>query len=85
MRVSENHPLARQSIGSGRGDLARLRRQTLDVPVTEIVAHDEDNIRTLGRGGEDIAQEGTEKTEEERSPGGRRQFRFHHKIRAYGE
>ncbi len=60
MRVGEDHPLGRKSIGAGRGDLTGLRREAMNVPVAKIIAHDEDDV-WLGRRSRELSgQEGTE-------------------------
>ena len=57
----------------------------MDVTVTQIVTHNENNVRSGRQGGEDIEQEGTEKTKEERPSGIRQSFSFHHKNRISGD
>ena len=47
MRVGEDHALSSELIRMRRGDFARRRRETVNVSVAEVIAHDEDNVGFL--------------------------------------
>ncbi len=48
MRVGEDHSLAGQAISAGGGNLTRLWREAVDVPIAKVIAYNEDDVGARG-------------------------------------